>query len=123
MEIVTFKNDSEGGTVFDRETVTFQLGMSDFLAASPLISAAQSCKRYFFSELPQGYYSSKDFSSRRQICVLLSGELEVMSTGGQTERFVAGDVLRLEDTNFQIPGRTVRVTSECPARILNVQIE
>ena len=123
MEIVTFQNDNAGGTVFGRETVTLQPGLSDFLATSPLMSAAQPCKRYFFSELAAGYYSRKDFSSRRQICVLLSGELEVTSTEGQTERFVAGDVLRLDDTDFQTPGRTVRVTGECPARILSVQID
>jgi len=123
MEIVTFINDSEGGTLFGHETVTLHLGNSDFLSASPLMSDANPCKRYFFTELPSGFYSSKDFSSRRQICVLLSGELEIMATDGHKECFVAGDVLRLEDTNFQTPGRTARVTSECPARILNVQIE
>jgi len=123
MEIVTFQNASAGGTVFGRETVTLQPGISDFLATSPLMSAAHPCKRYFFSELPPGYHSSKDFSSRRQLCVLLSGEIEVMSTEGQTERFEAGDVLRLDDTDFQTPGRTVRVTGDGPARILSVQIE
>jgi hypothetical protein len=46
-----------------------------------------------------------------------------MSTDGRTERFVAGDVLCLDHNDFQTPGRTVRVTGECPARILNVQIE
>lgn len=123
MEIVTFKNDGKGGTLFDRDDVKLQLGVSDFLANSPLMSSAQPCKRYFFSELPAGYYSSKDFSSRRQLCVLLSGELELMSSGGQTERFVAGDVLRLEDTDYQTPGRTIRVVSDTPARFLSVQLE
>ena len=123
MEIVTFKNDNEGGTFFSGETITLQFGVNNFLTASPLLSTAHTCQRYFFSELPPGYQSGGDFSSRRQICVLLSGELEVMSTGGETKYFVAGDVLRLEDTNFQILGRTLRVTSKDPARILNVQIE
>lgn len=123
MEIVTIVNDGKGGTEFGREAVTLQLGLSDFLATSPLMSASHPCKRYFFSELPVGYHSSKDFSSRRQISVMLSGEVEVMSSTGQTERFVAGDVLRLEDTDYTNPGRSIRVVGEAPARFMSVQTE
>lgn len=123
MDIVTFSNDGKGGTEFGREKVELQLGLSDFLATSPLMSASHACKRYFFSELPVGYSSSKDFSSRRQISVMLSGEVEVMSSAGQAERFVAGDVLRLDDTDYDTPGRAIRVVGEAPARFMSVQIE
>jgi len=123
MEIVTFQNDSAGGTVFGRETVTLQPGISDFLSTSPLMSAAQPCKRYFFSELAAGYYSRKDFSSRRQICVLLSGEIELTSSSGDVKHFVAGDVILLEDVEYEPPGRAMRITSEHAARVLAVQID
>jgi len=123
MQITTIINDGKGGTTFGKDEIRLQLGMSEFLSNSPLMSPAQPCKRYFFSELPAGYYSSKDFSSRRQLCVLLSGEVEIMSSGGQTERFGAGDVLRLEDTDYQSPGRTIHVVSAQVARILSVQLE
>ncbi|WP_297771260.1 hypothetical protein [uncultured Roseovarius sp.] len=123
MRITTFSNDGKGGTRFGHETLDLHAGLSDFLANSPMMSSAQTCKRYFFTELPAGYSSSKDFSSRRQLCVLLSGELELISSAGDVETFAVGDVIRLDDTDYETPGRAIRVTGENPARILAVQID
>lgn len=123
MRITTFSNDGKGGTKFGHEAVDLNVGLSDFLATSPMMSSAQSCKRYFFTELPPGYSSRKDFSSRRQLCVLLSGEIELTSTTGDVQHFVAGDVILLEDVDYELPGRMMRITSEHAARVLAVQID
>jgi len=123
MRIATFSNDGEGGTKLGHETVELRAGLSDFLATSPMMSSAEPCKRYFYTELPSGYASSKDFSSRRQLCVLLSGEVELTSSAGHVERFNAGAVIRLEDTDYENPGRAIRVIGDQAARILSVQVE
>lgn len=123
MWITTFLNDSKGGTTFGSEPVEFHAGEADFLTATVLMSSAKPCKRYFFSELPPGYTSKGDFSSRRQLCVLLSGQLVVVSSSGDVQQFEAGDVIRLEDTEYETPARSVRVTSSCAARVLSVQID
>ncbi|EDM72299.1 hypothetical protein RAZWK3B_08616 [Roseobacter sp. AzwK-3b] len=123
MRIATFSNDGEGGTKLGHETVELRAGLSDFLATSPMMSSAEPCKRYFYTELPSGYVSSKDFSSRRQLCVLLSGEVELTSSAGHVERFNAGAVIRLEDTDYENPGRAIRVIGDQAARILSVQVE
>ena len=123
MRITTFSNDGKGGTKFGHETVELHAGLSDFLTNSPMMSTAQTCKRYFFTELPPGYSSSNDFSSRRQLCVLLSGDLQLISTSGDVESFATGDVILLDDTDYETPGRKIRVTGEQAARILSVQID
>lgn len=122
MQIVTFSNDGKGGTKFGHEKVDLHTGLNT-LATAPMMSPAQSCKRYFFMELPLGHASIRDFSCRSQICVLLSGELELMSSTGDVERFEAGAVMRLDDTDYENPGRAIRVIGDQPARILTVQLE
>jgi len=123
MRIATFSNDGKGGTVFGEEAVDLHTGLSDFLATSPMMSSAQPCKRYFFTELAPGFTSSKDFSSRRQLCVLLSGDVELISSAGDVERLSAGAVIRLDDTDYENPGRAIRVVGDQAARILSVQID
>lgn len=123
MRITTFSNDGKGGTKFGHEAINLNVGLSDFLATSPMMSSAQPCKRYFFTELPPGYSSSKDFSSRRQLCVLLSGEVELRSSAGDVEQLSAGAVLRLDDTDYENPSREIRVIGDQAARILAVQID
>src|SRR6056297_3026557 len=123
MRITTFSNDGKGGTEFGHEAINLNVGLSDFLATSPMMSSAQPCKRYFFSEIPPGYSSSKDFSSRRQLCVLLSGEIELTSSTGDVQNFVAGNVILLEDVDYERPGRTIRITSEYAARVLAIQLD
>jgi len=123
MRIATFSNDGKGGTRFGHDTVELNAGLSDFLATSPMMSSAQPCKRYFFTQLPSGFSSSKDFSARRQICVLLSGEVELTSSAGEVERFNAGAVIRLDDTDYENPGRSIRVIGDQAAHILSLQVE
>ena len=82
MRIATFSNDGQGGTKLGEEKVELRGSYNDVLGASLKLSGSRPCKRYFFSELPPGFSSSNDFSSRRQLCVLLSGEIELKSSSG-----------------------------------------
>jgi len=123
MRITTFSNDGQGGTVFGDERVELRKSYNDILGAAIMMSGSRPCKRYFFSELPPGFSSAKDFSSRRQLSILLSGEIELTSSTGDVRQFVAGDVILLEDTDYELPGRAIRITGEHPARVLSVQID
>lgn len=122
MQIATFSNDDKGGTVFGQVKLDLQKGLNT-QATAAMMSSAQSCKRYFFMELPPGYASNKDFSCRSQLCVLLSGEVELTSSAGEVQRFDIGAVIRLDDTDYENPGRAIRVVGDQAARILSVQIE
>jgi len=123
MRITTFSNDGQGGTVFGDEKMELRKSYNDILGAAIMMSGSRPCKRYFFSELPPGFSSNKDFSSRRQLSILLSGEIELTSSTGDVRQFVAGDVILLEDTDYELPGRAIRITGEHPARVLSVQID
>lgn len=123
MRIMTFSNDGKGGTQFGHQMVDFQSGLSGFVVSSQMMSAARPCKRYFFTELPPGFASTKDFSSRSQLCVLLSGEVELSSSTGDTERLSAGGVMLLDDTDYENPSREIRVLGDEAAHILVVQTE
>ena len=123
MRITTFSNDGQGGTVFGDEKMELRKSYNDILGAAIMMSGSRPCKRYFFSELPPGFSSNKDFSSRRQLSILLSGEIELTSSAGDVRQFVAGDVILLEDTDYELPGRAIRITGEHPARVLSVQID
>jgi len=123
MRIVTFFNDGNGGTQFGSKPVELHGPENDIEGTSLTMSGSRPCKRYFFSEIPPGFSSSTDFSSRSQLCVLLSGEIELTSSSGDVKHFVAGDVILLEDVDYDPPGRMMRITSEHAARVLAVQID
>lgn len=123
MRIATLSNDGKGGTQFGEENVEFHEGQSEDVSTALKRSASQPCKRYFFSELPPGFSSINGFSSRRQICVLLYGELELTSSVGEVKTFAAGDTIRLEDTDYETPGRVLRVKGDHPAQVLAVQLD
>jgi|GEM_PF-2218317 len=123
MRIVTFFNDGNGGTQFGYKPVELHGPEKDLNGTALTMSDSHPCKRYFFSEIPPGFSSSRDFSSRSQLCVLLSGEIALTSSSGDVKNFVAGDVILLEDVDYEPPGRMMRITSEHAARVLAVQID
>src|SRR6056297_970781 len=120
MKMMTVFNDPEGETRFGEETVELRAGPMNVEARH---SAPEACKRFYFSELSPGYKSSKDFAGRRQVSVLISGELEVRASNEETMIVKPGDIVRLEDTAYETPSRSMRVIGDEPARILVVQLE
>ena len=120
MKMMTVFNDPEGETRFGEETVDLRAGPMHVEARH---SAPEACKRFYFSELSPGYTSSDDFAGRRQVCVLISGQLEVRTTNDEASVIEPGAVVRLEDTGYEMPGRSMRVIGNEPVRVLVVQLE
>lgn len=123
MKILTVVNDTNGKTRFGEETVEFRVGNIGQLPGTARNSPTETCKRFYLTEMDPGYSSTKDFSARRQVCVVLSGHLEVRSAEGDVRVLVPGDVVRLEDTAFEAPGRSMCVQGDAPARVLVLQLE
>lgn len=68
-----------------------------------------------FAELPAGMVQSWHHAPARQIVVVLSGEIEVGTSDGQTRRWGAGEVFLADDVTGK--GHTTR-TIGGPARVL-----
>lgn len=123
MDILKVSNSEQGGTQIGRETVDLKSGSNDFLRNSLSISTSSNCSRYFFSELPVGYSSERDFAAKKQLCVLLSGRVEIGTSDRDATEVEVGDVILLADTDYRSPSRSIRVIGNRPARILTVQLE
>ena len=63
--------------------------------------------RHVMMRVPAGWVGEMHRAPRRQLMVMLSGELMVQASTGTIQRFVAGDLLLLEDTE----GRGHRTTN------------
>jgi hypothetical protein len=68
-----------------------------------------------FAELPDGMVQSWHHAPARQIVVVLSGELEVGTSDGQTRRWRAGEAFLASDVTGQ--GHTTKTVGG-PARLL-----
>lgn len=123
MKCLTVYNDAKGQTRFGEMEVELRAGIDDNVSGTSRISPSETCKRYYFHELRPGYASSNDFASRRQICVVLSGRIELRLNDGETRMIGPGDLVRLDDTAYEGPGRSMRVIGDEPARVLVLQLE
>ncbi len=68
-----------------------------------------------FAELPDGMVQSWHHAPARQVVVVLSGELEVGTSDGQTRRWRAGEAFLADDVTGQ--GHTTKTVGG-PARVL-----
>lgn len=123
MKLLTVYNDPKGQTRFGEEEVELRAGISAQVSGTSRMSSAESCKRFYVTEMAPGYASRNDFASRRQICVLLSGRLEVRLNDGEARAVEPGDLVRLEDTAYDNPARSMLVVGDEPARVLVLQLE
>lgn len=123
LEIVKVFSTEDGVSRFASETVRLKSGAGQFQEDSTMMSPAESCKRYFFVKLPAGFSDEQAFAGRRQLCVLLSGRVEIGTPDGEAIGFGAGETVMLEDTEATAPGRSVKVVGDEPALILTVQLD
>ena len=85
--------------------------------APPLeLSSITPAKQFGFMNAPAGWASDWHPASERNIFFVLSGEWEVTASDGETRRFSAGSVLRVEDTTGK--GHKSRVISESLAAMV-----
>jgi quercetin dioxygenase-like cupin family protein len=70
--------------------------------------------------LPAGWFGDWHPTPRLQWWFQLSGELEVTVSDGETRRFVAGDIVRVEDTTGQ--GHTTRVIGDEAVRAVYAHV-
>lgn len=123
MKFLKVYNTSNGQTRFGEVEVELRAGIDDKVSGTSRISPSETCKRFYFHELRPGYASGNDFASRRQVCVLLSGRLELRLIDGEKRMVGPGDLVRLHDTAYECPGRSMRVIGDEPARLLVLQLE
>lgn len=123
LDIFTFSRLAGGQAEFGTETINLTSHSSSFPGGSALVSQRFASTGHYFVELPPGFSKSKDFSVRRQLCVLVAGKVEIASGSGDKKVFTVGDVLRFEDTDYKAPNRSISVIGDEPARMLVVQLE
>jgi quercetin dioxygenase-like cupin family protein len=91
-------SDEQGESHFGE--VEMELTSTDYVVnAAPLkLSSPSVAVNYRFMDAPAGWTSDWHPSSARNLFIVLSGEWEVTTGGGETRRFKTGDVLLAEDT-------------------------
>lgn len=123
MKFLKVYNDPEGRTRFGEGELELREGINDQGSGISRMSSSEACRRFYVTEMGPGYASSNDFASRRQICVLLSGQMEIHLSDGEKRAVEPGDLVRLEDTAYEVPGRSMHVVGNAPARVLVIQLE
>jgi hypothetical protein len=117
-----FRIVSEDGGPSRFEDVDVPLGSLDYAPPAPAfeISDPIAASAMLLASMPAGWTSDWHPSPARQWFLLLAGELEVESGGGETRRIRAGDAVLLEDVTG--PGHRTRVVGEAPARSAFVRL-
>ena len=100
----------DGETHF--EDVAIELHEAPYAPPAPpfLVSDATPASAVAMTTLPVGWFGDWHPTPRLQWWFQLAGELEVSVTDGETRRFVAGDIVRVEDTTGR--GHTTRVVGD-----------
>ncbi len=109
MSYVRIYSDSEGETHFSDEPLTFTL--EDYAPPAPPISVSKklASESMVFISSPHGWFGDWHPVPRRQLMLMLSGELEVEVSDGEKRRFLPGSVAMVEDTTGR--GHASRVVS------------
>ena len=90
--------------------------------APPLdVSESMDASRYIFVRFSAGWRSNLHPTPRRQLFVVLSGEIEGSASDGQSKSFGPGEALLMEDTEGK--GHTARVIGETDVHALIVHLE
>ena len=91
--------DKRGESHFEE----FEIDMESIQYAPPApaleISEPTVAKQYFWFRFPNGWHDAAHPSPRRQLFVVLEGEVEGWTSTGDTRIFRAGDRLLMEDTS------------------------
>ena len=90
--------DSTGASHFSAVEMNFKL--ADFAPPAPPISVSEiiTADKAFMISSPAGWYGDWHPAPARQYVIVLTGELEVQVSDGETRRFGPGAVIFVEDT-------------------------
>ncbi len=100
--------DSQGKTHFEEVEVEFEL--VEFAPPAPplFVSSFNSAARYAFCAFPPGWVGDWHPAPRRQFFYILTGEMEIEVSDGETRRFGPGHVVFLDDVTGD--GHVARIT-------------
>jgi hypothetical protein len=85
------------------------------------LSEPEAASAVAVTEIPAGWVGDWHPSPKLQWWFQLAGEVEVEVDDGEKRRFVAGSIVRVEDTTGR--GHITRVVSAEPVRAVYVQLE
>ena len=115
MKITRFYATENGESRFVEIDIPIELGQRDADGNTLRFSNSYASPNVRFAELPDGMVQNWHHAPARQIVVVLSGELEVGTTDGQTRRWHAGEAFLADDLTGK--GHTTK-TIGGPARLL-----
>ena len=120
MELIELYADTAGETHFRPTTIAFEL--RDFSPPSPAIGIAADLKptAAVFLEAPPGWDKVFHPTPRKQIAVVLTGELTVAATDGDVKRFGPGGCFVLNDVRSK--GHLTQVQGNANVHALMVAI-
>ena len=98
VKCVRLFSDEAGESHF--EDIEFDMSSIQYAPPAPAldISDAINASRYFWFRFPKDWSDASHPSPRRQLFVVLEGEVEGWTSSGDTRLFRAGDRLLMEDT-------------------------
>jgi quercetin dioxygenase-like cupin family protein len=116
MEYTRLYTDEHGESHF--EDIEIDLTLTEYAPPAPPLelSATAAAQQFGFMRAPAGWSSDWHPSTARNVFFVLTGEWEVTASDGETRRFAAGSVLRVEDTTGK--GHTSRVISDSLAAMI-----
>ena len=115
MKITRFYTTESGESRFVEIDIPIEQAQQDADGHILRFSSSYPSPNVRFAELPNGKVQSWHHAPARQIVVVLSGELEVGTTDGQTRRWHVGEAFLADDVTGT--GHTTK-TIGGPARVL-----
>ena len=98
MKCVRLYADHQGECHFE----DFEIEMTSVQYAPPApaleLSAATKASNFFWFRFPKDWHDAAHPTPRRQLFIVLEGEIEGWTSTGDTRTFKAGDRLLMEDT-------------------------
>ncbi|MGH7960720.1 MAG: hypothetical protein ACRERD_02700 [Candidatus Binatia bacterium] len=115
MKIIRFHATESGESRFAEIDIPIEHARKDAEGNTLRLSNSYPSPNVCFVELPDGLVQSWHNAPTRQIVVVLSGEMEVGTTDGQTRRWRAGEAFLADDLTGR--GHTTKTVGG-PARLL-----
>ena len=108
LKCIRLYTDEDGESHFEKIEIAFTPQHYAPPAPSFDVSEPVETTRYIMVRFPAGWDSAFHCAPRRQLFVVLSGELEGTASDGAIITLTAGDVLLMEDTTGKGHGATVK---------------